>query len=66
MISSGDDKLMAVSQSIDGIQAGEANAVLCPYCGGITLYGGKLCCVVLAKAMTALADARDKFRSKVN
>lgn len=61
-VSSGDEKLLAVSQQIDDVMANISTEIRCPYCTRVTAVGENFCCGTMMRAANALMDARDRFR----
>jgi hypothetical protein len=55
------EKLLMLSQQLDTMARVGPVDVMCPYCNGVTSPGNEFCCPMIVKALTALADARDKF-----
>jgi len=59
-IMTGEEKLLALSQQMD-VSETCPTEIHCPYCGGMTLEGEVFCCDTIIRALSAIADARDRF-----
>jgi hypothetical protein len=60
-MTTGEEKLLLLSQQLDTIARVGLVDIQCPYCKGVTSPGKTFCCETIIKALNALADARDKF-----
>ena len=59
-----EDKLLFVSRQMDALKIeDDADALLCPYCGTVTVAGKAFCCQTMIAAVEILLDARDKVRA---
>ena len=59
-----EDKLLFVSRQLDALQVEiNADALMCPYCGTVTVAGEDFCCRTMASAVKILLDARDCVRA---
>lgn len=59
-------KLFAISRQLDTMaRNGEPFDLECPYCGHFTSPGADFCCPKMARALSALLDAREKFALEV-
>jgi hypothetical protein len=62
----GEEKLFHVGKQVDLMLSGLVDNFVCPYCGGKTPAGEEFCCGTMTRAVTALLDAREKFKATVN
>ena len=58
---SGEEKLLMLSQQLDTIARVGPVDIICPYCNGITQPENTFCCNMIVRALSVLADAREKF-----
>ena len=59
-VATGEEKLLMVAQQMD-VSKTTPTEISCPYCGGITTEGEIFCCDTIVRALSAIADARDRF-----
>jgi hypothetical protein len=57
----GEEKLLMLSQQLDTIARVGPVDIQCPYCFAITSPGKDFCCGTIIRALSTLADAREKF-----
>lgn len=55
-----DEKLLMLAHQMD-ISQETPTVIFCPYCKGSTIEGQAFCCDTVIRALSAIADARDRF-----
>jgi hypothetical protein len=59
-IMTGEEKLLMLANQMDVSQE-TPTIIFCPYCNGSTIEGEVFCCNTIVRALSAIADARDRF-----
>lgn len=60
-VSTGEEKLLMLSQQMDTIARVGPVDIHCPYCNGVTSPEKTFCCDMIIRALNVLQDAREKF-----